>query len=514
MNPSRAQTTPLRPVLSVGRYSLFGELATGGMATVHYGRMHSVGGFNKTVAIKRMRRDVGMDQEFVAMFLDEARLTSRIEHPNVVATIDVVAEGGEVFLVLEYVRGESLERLRKAARARKEHIPVPIAVSIVCGVLAGLHAAHEAVGEDGRPLGIVHRDVSPQNILVGEDGVARISDFGIAKAESRLQVTQDGQMKGKLPYMAPEQLAGSLQLDRRADIFSATTVLWELLAGRSLFRADHPGETIAKVLSAPIPSLRPLRPDVPAALDQAIRRGLARSPDQRPSTAAEHAELLEAALGQGLASPRAVGAWVSSLAAEVLRSRADYVKQMESISKLDATSSHAGNASMDSVAQPVASDTERPMSAPSNAVAPPPKGDESSMPLGSVGSLGTSVTAAALQRSRTTRLAWIVASFAFVTTCAVIFLVVALLGARNPTASQPQQAASSPGGFVVEPVPAAGSEAERSSAAAVSSPAPPDGPEGPADAVPASSRTAAPPAATRPTPPRPAPTRPYLPDMP
>jgi hypothetical protein len=162
----------------------------------------------------------------------------------------------------------------------------------------------------------------------------------------------------------------------------------------------------------------------------------------------------------------------------------------------------------------VPSDAGQPMSAPSNPVAQPPKGDESSMPLGSVGALGTSVTAAALQRSRTTRLAWIVASFAFVTTCAVIFLVVALLGARNPTASQPQQAASSPGGFVVEPVPAAGSEAERSSAAAVSSPAPPDGPEGPADAVPASSRRAAPPAATRPTPPRPAPTRPYLPDMP
>jgi len=514
MNSSRAQSMPLRPVLSVGRYSLFGEFATGGMATVHYGRMHSVGGFNKTVAIKRMRRDIGMDQEFVAMFLDEARLTSRIEHPNVVATIDVVAEGGEVFLVLEYVRGESLERLRKAARTRKEHIPVPIAVSIVCGVLAGLHAAHEAVGEDGRPLGIVHRDVSPQNILVGEDGVARISDFGIAKAESRLQVTQDGQMKGKLPYMAPEQLAGSLQLDRRADIFSATTVLWELLAGRSLFRADHPGETIAKVLSAPIPSLRPLRPDVPAALDQAIRRGLARAPDHRPSTAAEHAELLEAALGQGLASPRAVGAWVSGLAGEVLQSRADYVKQMESISKLDAISVRASDASTHSVGQPVASDTGRSMPRPSDPVAPTPRGDESATPLGSVGSLGTSVTLAALQRSRTTRLAWIVGSFVFVTTCVVIVLVVALLGARNPTASKPNQATSSPVGSDFEPIPTAGLEAVASSSSAASSPALPAAQDGPVDAVPALSRTAAPATGTRAMPPRPALTRPYLPDMP
>ena len=333
MNPSHEESTVVRPILSLGRYAVFGELATGGMATVHFGRMSSLGGFNRTVAIKRMRRDIARDPEFVAMFLDEARLTSRIEHPNVVATLDVVAEAGEVFLVMEYVRGESLQRLRRAAHSRREKVPVGVAVSIMGGALSGLHSAHDALGEDGVPLGIIHRDVSPQNILVGEDGVARITDFGIAKAESRLQVTHDGQMKGKLPYMAPEQLGGGgRRLDRRVDIFSASVVMWELLAGKGLFRADHPGETIAKVLSAPIPSLCALRPDVSQGLDRAIRKALSRDPDQRPPTAEAFAMELEEGLGQGLASPRVVGAWVAGLAGDVLSNRLKYVREMESTS--------------------------------------------------------------------------------------------------------------------------------------------------------------------------------------
>ena len=322
----------MRPVLTVGRYSLYGELASGGMATIYFGRMRGIGGFNRTVAIKRMRREIAMDPEFVAMFLDEARLTSRIIHPNVVQTLDVVAAQGEVFLVMEYVRGESLERLRRASRLRHEPIPVPIAVSILCGTLAGLHAAHEATGEDGSPMGIVHRDVSPQNILVGEDGIARIGDFGIAKAESRLQVTQDGQMKGKLPYMAPEQLAGGVRfIDRRVDIFSSATVLWELLAGKRLFNGDHPGETIASVIAAQVPPLASLRTDVPLALDRAIRQALSRSPEERPPTAEAFAVVLEAAVGTMIASPRTIGAWLEAMANDVLESRTRYVREIESV---------------------------------------------------------------------------------------------------------------------------------------------------------------------------------------
>jgi serine/threonine-protein kinase len=331
MASQQSEPAPLRPLLSVGRYALYGEIAVGGMATVHFGRMSSLGGFSRTVAIKRMRRDIAMDPEFVAMFLDEARLTSRVVHPNVVATLDVVAEGGEVFLVMEYVRGESLARLVRAARTRRSHVPVAVAVSIGCGALAGLHASHEVLGEGGVPLGIVHRDISPQNILVGEDGIARVTDFGIAKSESRLQVTRDGQMKGKLPYMAPEQLGqGAGEIDRRADVFSCAVVLWELLTGRKLFMADHPGRTIANVLTAPVPSICSVRNDVSTALDGAIRAALARDPGERPQTAETFAVQLEKSLARGIASPRAVGAWVSGLAGEVLANRFRYVRDMES----------------------------------------------------------------------------------------------------------------------------------------------------------------------------------------
>src|SRR4051812_7390546 len=154
---------------TVGRYVLYGEIASGGMATVHFGRLSGPVGFSRTVAIKRLHPQFAKDPEFVSMFLDEARLAGRIRHPNVVPTLDVVATDGEVFIVLEYVQGESLSRLARTLRANNEPVPARIAASIVSSVLHGLHAAHEAKDEQGRALGIVHRDVSPQNILVGTD---------------------------------------------------------------------------------------------------------------------------------------------------------------------------------------------------------------------------------------------------------------------------------------------------------------------------------------------------------
>ena len=330
MVASRREAPEQDPILTLGRYALHGEIASGGMATVHFGRMSSLGGFSRTVAIKRMRRDIAMDPEFVAMFLDEARLTSRVEHPNVVATLDVVAEGGEVFLVMEYVRGDSLAHLIRASRHAHEPVPLPIALNVLCGALTGLHAAHEAVGEGGAPLGIIHRDVSPQNILVGEDGITRITDFGIAKAESRLQVTRDGMMKGKLCYMAPEQLArAGRSLDRRVDVFAAGVVAWELLSAKKLFQGDHPGETMANVLNAPIASLTELRNDVSAEVDRAVLKALARDPDNRWNSAEEFATALEDAAP--IASNRVVGNWVSKMAGEVLLNRHKYVREMESL---------------------------------------------------------------------------------------------------------------------------------------------------------------------------------------
>src|SRR5438094_9657465 len=187
----------------VGRYALYGEIAAGGMATVHLGRLIGQVGFSRTVAIKRLHAQYAKDPEFVSMFLDEARLAARIRHPNVVATLDVVALRGELFLVMEFVQGESLSRLVRHARETRGSMPVPIVGAVMSGVLQGLHAAHEARNERGEPLDVVHRDVSPQNVLVGVDGVARVLDFGVAKAIGRLQTTRDGQIKGKTAYMSP-----------------------------------------------------------------------------------------------------------------------------------------------------------------------------------------------------------------------------------------------------------------------------------------------------------------------
>ncbi|HEY2366157.1 MAG TPA: serine/threonine-protein kinase, partial [Polyangiaceae bacterium] len=208
----------------VGRYALYEEIAAGGMATVHFGRLLGPVGFSRTVAIKRLHPQFAKDPEFVSMFLDEARLAARIRHPNVVPTLDVVATQGELFLVMDYVQGESLSRLIRATRERQQRIPVRYVASIITGALHGLHAAHEAKNERGEPLRIVHRDISPQNVLVGSDGVARVLDFGVAKAAGRFHTTREGNVKGKLPYMSPEQLRGQL-VDRQTDVYAAAVCL-------------------------------------------------------------------------------------------------------------------------------------------------------------------------------------------------------------------------------------------------------------------------------------------------
>src|SRR5690349_8197951 len=179
---AEVEPDPNKPLRVVGRYALYGKLATGGMATVHFGRLLGPVGFSRTVAIKRLHPEFAKDPEFVAMFLDEARLAARIQHPNVVATLAVVAMAEELFLVMDYVRGESFSRVLRTARRKGLELPEGFIGSVVAGMLHGLHAAHEATDERGEPLQVVHRDVSPQNVLVGVDGVPRVLDFGVAKA--------------------------------------------------------------------------------------------------------------------------------------------------------------------------------------------------------------------------------------------------------------------------------------------------------------------------------------------
>jgi serine/threonine-protein kinase len=298
------------PPRRLGRYELLGEFARGGMASVHLGRLVGPVGFARTVAIKSLHPAYASDPSVVRMFIDEARLTARVSHPNVVPILDVLAEGGNLYLVMDYVQGLSLARLVSDAASRGERLPIPVACAIMVDVLSGLHAAHEALGENGRRLDIVHRDVSPQNVLVGEDGIARVLDFGVAKATSRMHETTDGAVKGKLAYMSPEQAAGS-NVDRRSDLFSASIVFWELLTGTPLFKRDSPQATLTALLQNKVDPPSRFAPDLSPAVDALVLHGLARDPDARPASALEMARRLEA-IG-GLASAHDVGAEVRAM---------------------------------------------------------------------------------------------------------------------------------------------------------------------------------------------------------
>jgi hypothetical protein len=317
---------PMQGEQRIGRYTIYDEIAAGGMASVHVGRLLGEAGFTRTVAIKRLHAEVAKDPEFVDMFLAEAHLAARIRHPNVVSTLDVVQSEGELLLIMEYVEGESLSRLRRACAAAGESIPVGVSVAILCGVLQGLHAAHEATTEKGEPMHLVHRDVSPQNIVVGSNGNPTVVDFGVAKAAGRLQTTRDGQVKGKAGYMAPEQLRGSV-IDRRADVFAAGVVLWELLTGERLFQGDSPAATMMMVLEREPPPPSSKAPAVSPALDAIVLRALCRTPSARFDTALAMADALEGAVRP--ATPREVGSWVKLMAGDVLRARAAKVAAVE-----------------------------------------------------------------------------------------------------------------------------------------------------------------------------------------
>ena len=301
-----------------GRYAVHDEIASGGMASVHLGTALGPFGFSRTVAIKRLHAALSRDPDFVAMFIDEARLASRIRHPNVVSVLDVYAEESGLSLVMEYVDGESLARLLRLTSERGLHVPVGIAVSIVASVLHGLHAAHEACDEQGRLLGLVHRDVSPQNVIVGGDGVPRVIDFGIAKAAGRANVTRDGQLKGKVPYMAPEQIQGGA-VTPRTDVYGASVLLWELLVGARLFQAESHAAILSLVLSQPVLAPSSRRPDVPAALDAIALRGLDRDQERRFPSARDMALELERAFR--LATAEEIGSWVQATADHSLSER-------------------------------------------------------------------------------------------------------------------------------------------------------------------------------------------------
>ncbi len=303
-----------------GGYDLLVELATGGMATVYLARKHDGGTTAPVVALKRPHKHLAKDNTYLAMLLDEARLASAVDHPNVVKVRELGFEAGEPFVVMDYVEGASLAELRKALGAKERALDPRVALRITLDALAGLQAAHVLHDEHGRHLGIVHRDVSPHNVLLGCDGHARLSDFGIAKAADRVQVTRTHEVKGKIAYLAPERVDKRRICTIQSDVFAMAVVLWECIAGRRLFRGDEALDILQEVLNADIPSLRRIGAPIPPALDEVIARGLARDLSVRYKSAAELASAIEKAAGKnGVASHAEVARVVDAVFDHKLR---------------------------------------------------------------------------------------------------------------------------------------------------------------------------------------------------
>lgn len=329
MNAPATTTDPGRNAIVIGRYLLHRQIARGGMATIHIARLVGDEGFTRIVAAKRLHPEFAEDADFVAMFLDEARIASKVHHRNVVPVLDVVTTGDEVVLVQEYVHGVPLHWLLRTAHEAKTHVPINIAVSVACQVLAGLQAAHETTDEMGEPLGVVHRDVSPQNIMVATDGTARLLDFGIAKATMAAHITREGMFKGKLAYSAPEQIRGAAT--QQSDIYSLSVVLWELLVGHRLHNnAQSEGELISEVMTGRLPTiLEVLAPEKEwlganrwkhlETLDTILQKGLNIDMAKRWKTAAE----MEAALATAVAPATTTGVagWLKTLGREFLSGR-------------------------------------------------------------------------------------------------------------------------------------------------------------------------------------------------
>jgi serine/threonine-protein kinase len=315
-----ARSSALDANAMIGRYRLGPRIAVGGMGTVSFGLMTGAAGFSRVVAIKRLHPHYSQDPFLAERFKEEIWMSARIQHPNVVEVLDVVQQGEELLFVMEYVRGDTLRSLQLDAAARKQTMPLEVAAGILVPALHGLHAAHEARDDCGNPLEIVHRDVSPQNLLIGRDGQVKVLDFGIAKAALHSQATRPGRISGKVAYLSPEQALG-WELDPRSDVFAAGTVLWETLVGARLFRTnDMPDAAVlSNVLNMVIPPPCSLRPDIPQALDRVVMRALERDRNLRFQSAAELAQAVEAAVSP--ASMHAVGQWFAEVCADRLRVR-------------------------------------------------------------------------------------------------------------------------------------------------------------------------------------------------
>jgi serine/threonine-protein kinase len=311
----------------IGRYELVDVLGKGGMASVYVGRLAGPAGFEKLVAVKIIHPHLLDEREFVSMFLDEARIAACIQHPNVAAITEMGEDDGLLYMVGELVQGESLRAVMRRAREERALLPPGISAYLVAKVCDGLHAAHELTDGAGRPCHIVHRDVSPQNVLVSYGGHVKLIDFGVAQARDRITHTQTGTIKGKIGYLSPEQLRGQ-PLDRRSDVFSAGVVLYQLLTGTHPFPGESDLQRLDRIARAEFTPPRELEPSVPPALERVAVRALARDPADRFPTAAAMAQALGEAnreTGERIGATRlaAMMKWLFS------REMADRAKRLE-----------------------------------------------------------------------------------------------------------------------------------------------------------------------------------------
>jgi serine/threonine-protein kinase len=302
----------------IGRYQLCFELASGGMASVYLARAEGAPGFQKLVALKRIHPHLADEKDYVEMFLDEARIASRITHANVCSVFDFGEADGEYFIAMEYLVGEPLSRVHRRVVANADQrastlLPARMA-RVIAQACEGLHAAHELQDADGESLHVVHRDVSAENLFVTYDGATQVVDFGIAHARQRVHHTEAGQVKGTFPYMAPEQMTAAV-VDRRVDVWALGAVLWELLTLRRLFLRDTDVNTMYAVLSGEIRPPSDYRSDVPPELDEIVLKALQRNPDERWQTAREMGKALRRCLAKqdDLIGPAEIADWMEEL---------------------------------------------------------------------------------------------------------------------------------------------------------------------------------------------------------
>jgi serine/threonine-protein kinase len=277
--------------MSEQRYHLLEKLESGGMAEVFLGEATSVQGFKKRVAIKRVLPHLASHTNFIGMFLDEARLGARLTHANIVSVFDIGKSDNSFFIVMEFVDGTNLKKIMETFRLKEQHFPLKDVIYIAMETCRGLSYAHELIDDDGHPVELVHRDVSPPNILISKRGEVKVTDFGLAKARTQLERTDPGVVKGKFSYLSPEVATGQ-DVDARADIFALGVCLWEMLAGRRLFLGDTDYETVQAVSNADVPSLVGVHPEVDPQFESLILKALARDPNNRFPSAREFGDAL------------------------------------------------------------------------------------------------------------------------------------------------------------------------------------------------------------------------------